>query len=62
MLSLRDGTDLYRIREAAHDENLAVGMTEAGEMNWHYSVDAPNTWSSDCTNEDVRDDALGIML
>ena len=61
LLSLRDGTDLYRIREAAHDENLAVGMTETGEMNWHYSVDVPATWSSDCTIEDVRD-ALALLF
>eukprot|EP00984_Skeletonema_dohrnii_P013699 scaffold5691_cov81-Skeletonema_dohrnii-CCMP3373.AAC.5 len=61
LLSLRDGTELYRIREAAPHENLAVGMTEAGEMNWHYSVDVPATWSSDCTDEDVMG-ALALLF
>ena len=54
------GTELFRIREAAPNENLAVGMTEAGEMNWHYSVDVPATWSSDCTDEDVMG-ALALL-
>jgi hypothetical protein len=61
LLSLRDGTELYRIREAAPHENLAAGMTEAGEMNWHYSVDVPATWSSDCTDEDVMG-ALALLF
>eukprot|EP00985_Skeletonema_marinoi_P005737 scaffold2491_cov127-Skeletonema_marinoi.AAC.1 len=55
------GTELYRIREAAPRENLAVGMTEAGEMNWHYSVDVPATWSSDCTDEDEMG-ALALLV